>query len=427
MRIFWFSLPFFLFTSIIGILYFPSLPLKIAIVVLLALFAGALFFVSQKTARFHASLAVLNAEFGNMTASFEDALVSYDKNFTIIFMNAAAEKLFGVRAEIFVGRSIEPRDAQKPELRVFVEVLYPSLAPTFVSRSPIGTYPQIADVSFSDPALELRVTTASLTDDAGLPVGFMKIIRDRTQEVALARSKNEFVSIVSHQLRTPLTEIHWALQALAADPGLSPDTQKILQGTLHSAESLLDVVEDLLNVSRIEEGRFGYTFESIDLASYLGEILGAALPQAERANLKLYFDRPKEPLSSVLIDRQKLSMALSNLLDNSIRYNIENGQITVRVRKAETAPFLEVSVKDTGVGIPAEEIGKLFERFFRASNVKKFNTDGSGLGLYIAKRIIEAHGGKIWAESELNRGTTIFFTLPTDPTLVPVKEVTSEL
>jgi len=235
------------------------------------------------------------------------------------------------------------------------------------------------------------------------------------------------VAIVSHQLRTPITEIEWALKELAADSGLSPEHKTILDRALRSAENLLDAVEDLLNVSRIEEGRFGYNFENADMTAYLGEILGAAQPQAERANLKLYFDRPKETLPQVAIDRQKLSMAISNLLDNSIRYNVENGTITVRVRKADTGPFIEVSVKDTGIGIPSEEISKLFLKFFRGTNIQKFDLEGSGLGLYIAKRIIEAHGGQAWAESELNRGTTIFFTLPTDPTLVPTKEVPSEL
>ena len=119
-------------------------------------------------------------------------------------------------------------------------------------------------------------------------------------------------------------------------------------------------------------------------------------------------------------------MVLSNLVDNAIRYNVPNGQIVVTLEKVADQPYVEVRVKDTGIGLPAEEMEKLFSKFFRASNAVKFQADGSGLGLYIARNIIQAHGGQIWAESELNRGTTVHFTIPTDPSLVPQKEVALE-
>jgi two-component system sensor histidine kinase VicK len=127
-----------------------------------------------------------------------------------------------------------------------------------------------------------------------------------------------------------------------------------------------------------------------------------------------------------MIDAARLSLAVTNLLENAIRYNVENGEVTVRVDKTKDKPFVTVGVKDTGIGIPPEALGKLFNKFFRADNALKQQTEGSGLGLYIAKGIILAHGGQIWAESELNRGTTISFSLPTDPNLVPKTEVGSE-
>jgi len=118
----------------------------------------------------------------------------------------------------------------------------------------------------------------------------------------------------------------------------------------------------------------------------------------------------------------KLGMALSNILDNTIKYNIKNGQVTVNVERMKDKPFVKVTIKDTGVGIPGDQIQNLFKKFFRADNAIKFQTEGTGLGLFIARNIIRRHGGDIWAESELNRGTTIYFTLPTDPSLIPPEE-----
>jgi len=116
-------------------------------------------------------------------------------------------------------------------------------------------------------------------------------------------------------------------------------------------------------------------------------------------------------------------MVLFNILDNALRYNIQNGEVVVAVERLSGQPFVQVSVKDTGVGIPAGEMKKLFGKFFRAENVVKMVPEGSGLGLNIAKNIIKRHGGQIWAESEIGRGSTFYFTIPTDPSLIPPKEV----
>jgi two-component system phosphate regulon sensor histidine kinase PhoR len=122
-------------------------------------------------------------------------------------------------------------------------------------------------------------------------------------------------------------------------------------------------------------------------------------------------------------DTQKLGMALSNLLDNAIKYNIKNGQVIVKVEPYPNKPYIQIVIKDTGIGIPPEGIKKLFTRFYRGENVVKEQTDGSGLGLFITKNIILRHGGNISVESTLGRGTSFYIVLPTDPSLIPPKEV----
>lgn len=366
------------------------------------------------------------AELRSIIASMQDGLVVYDQNFKVSLFNSAAENIFGLKQAAVLGRTLGPQQAEDPVLRRLVQALFPTLAPTMVPRSKSGEYPQVVDISFEDPILELRTITAPLTDETGHVTGFMKIIRDRTREIAMARSKTEFITVASHQLRTPTTNIEWTLEALAQVPGLDENSKTLLANAQVSARQLKTVVEDLLNISRIEEGRFGYEFVEANLVEFLQKILAEVLPQARRVGISLYFDPPAQPLPPVRIDQKKLSMAFTNLLDNSIRYNVENGSITVTAQQKPGEPYVEVAVKDTGIGVPPEDAKKLFTKFYRAENAVKTKADGSGLGLYISQNIVQSHGGTIWMESELNRGSTVHFTLPTDFSLIPPKEVPVE-
>ena len=425
MRIFWFFLPLILAILALNVLYLAS-PLNIFAGLLLALVGAVVYFTSAWISGLNLKSRLEKNELMGIVSGLEDALVVHDQNLKVTFFNPAAQHLFSLRQEDVLDRVLRPQDVEVAPLKLLAQVIFPSLAPVLIPRSRSGEYPQIADLSFAEAGLELRVTTVPLADDKGRLRGFLKIIRNRTREVALIRSKQEFITVASHQLRTPITELNWALETISQDTGLAADMKSLAENALNSARKMLHIVEDLLSVSRLEEGRFGYSFESTDPAALVGKILADAMPAANRSGLQLYFERPKEELPQVTVDVQKLSMVLSNMVDNAIRYNVPNGQIVVTLEKVADQPYVEVRVKDTGIGLPAEEMEKLFSKFFRASNAVKFQADGSGLGLYIARNIIQAHGGQIWAESELNRGTTVHFTIPTDPSLVPQKEVALE-
>jgi signal transduction histidine kinase len=421
MQLFWVAL-FLLVVSFTLDFLTPSLLLSVASGALLAVAAFIVFLSAYRSARVNTEMRLEANELRSVLANLNDAAIVYDQSFAVFFFNPAAERTFGVSASLVVGTVVQPKDVERPERRLLTQVIFPSLAPTLVPQSKPGAYPQIVDLSFEDPPLELRVTTVPVIGDDGTRYGFMKIIRDRTREIFLLRSKTEFISVASHQLRTPVNEIKWATEFLAQDAAIVGQSREILTTMLRSVRTVADLIDNLLNTSRIEEGRFGYNFAATDLVEYVGKVLAEAMPQVERAGLKLYFDRPEGQLPQVMIDAQKLSMVLSNLLDNAIRYNVKNGEITVRVAPAAEGSFLEVSVKDTGIGVPAEQMAKLFSKFFRADNAVKFQADGSGLGLYIAKNIIRAHGGQLWADSAIDRGSTFHFTLPTDPSLVPSRE-----
>lgn len=356
-----------------------------------------------------------------------DGVIAYDQDFKILIFNPAAEQIFNLKALEVLDQSfaLKVKQGASPRLRPLLTVLFPALAPVILRRTEPGVYPQIVDISLDEPALELRISTDRILDKNGDLLGFMKLVHDRTRELALLRSKSEFITIASHQLRTPLTGANWAIENLKKEPLTAP-AKEIVNMISGALNRMLKIVNDLLDVAKIEEGRFGYEFQEIDLVKFLEEALNQAQPVAEQYRVKLYLEKPREEIPKITVDPQKLAMAFSNLLDNGIKYNVPNGQVTVRINKMPKAPYLEISIKDTGIGIPKEVIDKTFSKFFRADNAIKVVVEGTGLGLYITKNIVRRHGGKIWVESTLNRGTTFYFTLPTNPTLIPAKEIVYE-
>ncbi len=425
-RLILFVLVFFLALLGVSVVYFP-LPLVLASGALFLLASFTYFFLLGKLTGVKQDTQAERGELKGILLNLEDALLVYDKDFKIIFFNPAAEKLFRIKREEVVGKVVTPQDVGKEAMRLLVQVVFTSLAPVMVSRSEAGSYPQITDLSWDDPFISLRTSTMPLRDETGGVVGFMKIVKDRTREISLIKSKNEFIAVASHQLRTPVTNIKWSLEALSGETGLSDAAKGFLGSAMEGAKLLSAVVEDLLSTSKIEDGRFGYEIKETDLIEFVSQILPLALSEAEQVGVKLYFDRPTEVLPKVFIDPAKITMVFENLLDNALRYNVKEGQVTVKLAKDPAKPFIEVQIKDTGVGIPPSAAEKLFTKFFRAENVVKSQTTGTGLGLYIVKNIIQAHGGKIWVESEENRGTTMHFTLPTDRSAVPTHEVPLDL
>ena len=152
-----------------------------------------------------------------------------------------------------------------------------------------------------------------------------------------------------------MTGVNWALESLAKQQENLNDSQKEFINTAIQATSKLSkTINDLLDVSKIEEGHFGYEFENTDIISFVDNIVREAEPLAKQYGVKVYFERPKDPSIVVLVDPQKLSMVFSNLLDNAFKYNIENGEVIVFVERVPDEPYIKVSVKDTGVGVPAE-------------------------------------------------------------------------
>ena len=232
-----------------------------------------------------------------------------------------------------------------------------------------------------------------------------------TRLAGLDLVKSEFVSVAAHQLRTPLTGVRWSLQSLVdGEVGpLSAEQRKILNESLEVTITAAELITDLLDTARIEEGRFGFKPEEQDFLPIVEKVITATRLTAERKKISFSVSLPSV-LPSASIDAEKISIVIDNLITNAIKYTPEGGAVALTVRKR--SHDIEVSVADTGIGIPKEQQRQVFDQFFRARNAKLYATAGTGLGLYMAKNIVENHGGMLDFTSAENEGTTVRFTIP---------------
>jgi PAS domain S-box-containing protein len=330
--------------------------------------------------------------------NFADGLLVFDKVGKVSLINPQAESFFRIKKEEIVGKSFSEL-VQFSDFKPIIEAVGGELKRVFRKEVPIRG------------DLILEVTTVPMMKGEE-EVGILMILHDVTREKEIERMKTEFVSISAHQLRTPLSAIKWTLKMfLDGDLGeLTKEQREFLEKTYQSNERMINLINDLLNVTRIEEGRFLYKPVLADIVPICQSVIDSYKDEIEKRNLKFKFKKPKE-LPKVRVDIEKISLAIQNLLENAIRYNKFGGEIEMVLKEKEKE--IEFSIKDTGIGIPKDQQNRVFTKFFRGSNAMKMETEGSGLGLFITKNIIEAHGGRIWFESEEGKGTTFYFTLPT--------------
>jgi len=359
-----------------------------------------------------------------MLFSINDAAIAYTSDFEIILVNAVAERLFNLSRQELIGQRITPELSNDPKMGMLTKIIFPSLAPLALKKS-TDAYPQKMEIRFFEPKeLALEVTTNLVLDDKGKQYGFLKIIKDRSREEVILKVKSDFITVAAHQLRTPLSGLNWALDLLVKKEvgPLNSEQENIVNQANSAIKEMSQSVESLLDASQIEEGRFGYNFESNDLETIIQAVLSEYEPAAKEKQVKLYFYRLDKKLPAFTMDGAKIKMVLETLIDNGIKYNIPNGEVKVKLELLSDKPFIRVKVGDTGIGISDKDINRLFSKFFRSETIMKARTSGLGLGLYIARNIIRRHGGDISVKSIEKRGSTFEFTLPLDPAYIPPQE-----
>ena len=242
---------------------------------------------------------------------------------------------------------------------------------------------------------------------------FVGIERDITKEKQIDKAKTEFVSLASHQLRTPLSTINWYTEMLLDEEvGKVTESQKDYLKDLYGASKRMTaLVNALLNVSRLDLGTFMVEPTEVDLAELVEGVLSELEPQIKEREINMV-KQIDGRIPKMMVDEQLMTIIFQNLLSNAVKYTPEKGEVSLIMDKRETEGDLLIKVSDTGYGIPKEQQDKIFSKLFRADNVQEKDTEGTGLGLYIIKSIVDQVGGKIWFESEEDKGTKFYVSLP---------------
>lgn len=310
-------------------------------------------------------------------------------------------------------------DTFQKEVKIATTLLYPlSISDRVLGLLAVcinQPYPELP--VYEREAIESFVNVVSVALDKAmlyqqLNVANKQLAEKNVQLKKLDEAKSEFISIASHQLRTPLTVIKGYISMMLEGSFGQLNTQEVesLHKVYESNQRLIDLVEDLLNISRIESGRLQFNWANENMEDLVSSVVDELQQNAKKKKLQLEYLAPPKRLPQVKMDAEKLRQVFMNLVDNSIKYT-EQGSVRVSVKLEEGAIVTRVS--DSGMGIDPADLPNLFQKFSRGKGMSLVHTEGTGLGLYVAREMVAAHGGKIWAESPgKGRGSTFVVSLP---------------
>ncbi len=325
-------------------------------------------------------------------ANIADGIVAVDREGNVVLWNSAAEQITGVPQEDALGRTV-------PEV----------LQRTFEGSPEHGPgLPRLVSIPRGGDELWLSLSEAVMRDPAGAVAGRIFAFRDISADRMVEEVKSDFVAAVSHELRTPLTSIYgFAETLLRQDVLFGEEERRTFLGYIASeSERLTAIVDQLLNVARLDTGDLQVEPELIDVGSVVSEVVGTA----DTANgHRFEVDLPDEPLAAEA-DRDKVRQVFSILVENALKYSPRGGTVTVGARRKDDT--VEVRVVDEGIGIPAAERQRIFRKFYRAESTARDGVAGTGLGLFIAKELVTAMGGRIWVDSAEGEGSSFAFELP---------------
>ncbi len=327
--------------------------------------------------------------------SIADGVIATDNEGKIIMVNPAAERIIDRDAKTLIG------------------YLLPAIIPMLWREGSSG------QSSFELNGRIILGNMARVRQPDDKELGFVAVLRDVTQETQAERAKTSFIATVSHELRTPMTAIKGYADLMAAGmAGKMTDTQAdYLNIVLTNTERMVSIVNNMIAVSEME-GEIAFSPETVDMIPLLKNEIRAIRSELERRSHEFKFDYPDD-VPPVMGDPLRLRQVVSNLLSNACKYTRHGGQISMRVRvlpadvfARDDRGYLVVSISDTGIGIPPEEQSRVFERFYRVDTPLSIEAGGPGVGLSIAKELIERHGGRIWVDSRVGEGSTFTFIVP---------------
>ncbi|EAE4729539.1 cell wall metabolism sensor histidine kinase WalK [Listeria monocytogenes] len=331
----------------------------------------------------------------SVLAYMTDGVIATDRRGKVILINTPAEKMLRVKHESANGRSI-------------IDVL--DIGDTYQFEDLMEVDGSLTmDRSTLDKPYVLRANFSVIQRETGFNNRVIAVLHDITDQEKVDQERRDFVSNVSHELRTPLTSMHSYLEALSdgawEDKEIAP---RFLEVTQNETERMIRLVNDLLKLSRMDGGREQLEKSFVNFTDFFNHIIDRfEMMKKETIMFKRHI--PREPVI-IEIDEDKVMQVLDNIISNANKYSPDGGRISFYLKKFEDE--IEVSIADEGLGVPDEDLANVFDRFFRVDKARSREMGGTGLGLAIAREVIEAHGGRIWAERNKNKGTIIKFTLP---------------
>jgi signal transduction histidine kinase len=350
----------------------------------------------------HDSLAAEKARIEGIVTSSPDGLVMLGPAGEAVFINPEATRLLEIPANALADAPLDLRRL-------------PTLAGERLRRclelASTGEQPQEYEIGDKQRRV-LQLREVQLVSAEGRSYGRLLHLHDITRERIIDEMKSDFISLVSHELRTPLTSIlGFSSYLLTGRLGEIRESQQTALESIHrQAKRLSAIISDFLDISRIESGKIEMKKDAIAIEQIARRVVEDLRPQAAEKQVEVGTDLETAGPFTALADEQRVAQVFTNLIGNALKFTDPDG--SVRVRLSEQNGEIRCSVRDTGCGIPRDELDRVFDRFYQVEKVVTRKSGGTGLGLAIVKNIVEAHGGRIWIESEVGEGTSVSFTLP---------------
>lgn len=354
---------------------------------------------------------IKKASLQTLLDSIAEGVIILDASLHIYYINTFAEKLTGKLHQNVLNKGInDVLELHCTKQNAIIPWPLETVLKNGEDKSYECDYLQLE----GDKVIPIEFHPAPVKSDDGEIIGVMLIFRDITEEKELIRLKSEFVSIVSHQLRTPASAVKWYLETLIDNRHGYPMNEwqdDKLHESYQSNERMIHLINDLLNVSRLDSGRYQLNVTSFSVSELLDEIC-KELTHFSHAHNVVIKNAIAADVSNVEGDRDKIREVLLNMLTNAIKYTTTGHQEIIVGASTIEHGLVQFSIKDHGIGIPKKDLEHIFKKFYRADNAIESQTEGSGLGLYIAREIARLHGGDMRIESKEGEGTTVFVTLP---------------
>ena len=335
----------------------------------------------------------------SIVKSIPDGVIASSKDGNIFLNNVLAEKLLGSKKDALLGKFLKDIFEDKFEQDKLLPIEH-AIKGRVISKDFV--------IKQDKKVLHINNTSSPIRLNGSI-IGTVDILRDISIQKQTEIAQKEFVSLASHQLRTPITSIAWNIEELMIDPSLSKHNKEVVQDIHLEVKRMDEIIRYMLNLSRIDLGKLKFVKEIIDYNIYLNNLMKSFKSSLLKKNIHL--EHKVNISKEITNDTTQLDIVIGNLISNAIKYSNMNSKISVLIEDYSNSKY-RIYVKDYGIGIPRAQQIYIFGRLFRADNAKKIDTDGNGLGLYIVKKIVEAMKGDVWFTSKKDEGTEFVIELP---------------